>query len=57
MKALSSLACFKRGAVGNNAVPANFGLVDVGSLTTNVEYTTVGLSRSKTCTGSRTLVL
>ncbi len=31
---------FERGAVGNNAVPANFGLVDVGSLTTNVEYTT-----------------
>ena len=31
---------FERGAVGNNAVPSNFGLVDVGSLTTNVEYTT-----------------
>ena len=31
---------FDRGAVGNNAVPANFGLLDVGSLTTNVEYTT-----------------
>jgi carbohydrate-selective porin OprB len=31
---------FERGAVGNNQVPANFGLVDVGSLTTNVEYTT-----------------
>jgi len=31
---------FKRGAVGDNAVPSNFGLVDVGSLTTNVEYTT-----------------
>ena len=31
---------FKRGAVGNNQVPSNFGLVDVGSLTTNVEYTT-----------------
>ena len=31
---------FERGAVGNNAVPANFGLVDVGSLTTNVEFTT-----------------
>ena len=30
---------FERGAVGNNAVPSNFGLVDVGSLTTNVEYT------------------
>ena len=30
---------FDRGAVGNNAVPSNFGLVDVGSLTTNVEYT------------------
>jgi hypothetical protein len=31
---------FKRGAVGNNQVPSNFGLVDLGSLTTNVEYTT-----------------
>ena len=31
---------FERGAVGNNAVPANFGLVDLGSLTTNVEFTT-----------------
>ena len=31
---------FERGAVGNNAVPANFGLLNVGSLTTNVEYTT-----------------
>lgn len=30
---------FERGAVGNNAVPSNFGLVDVGSLTTNVEFT------------------
>jgi carbohydrate-selective porin OprB len=30
---------FDRGAVGNNAVPANFGLVDIGSLTTNVEFT------------------
>ena len=30
---------FDRGAVGNNAVPSNFGLVDVGSLTTNVEFT------------------
>jgi porin len=31
---------FERGAVGNNAVPSNFGIADVGSLTTNVEYTT-----------------
>jgi hypothetical protein len=31
---------FERGAVGNNAVPSNFGLIDVGSLTTNVEFTT-----------------
>ena len=30
---------FERGAVGNNAVPSNFGLAEVGSLTTNVEYT------------------
>ncbi len=30
---------FERGAVGNNAVPSNFGLADVGSLTTNVEFT------------------
>jgi hypothetical protein len=31
---------FERGPVGNNAVPANFGLADVGGLTTNVEFTT-----------------
>jgi len=31
---------FERGSVGNNQVPSNFGLVDVGMLTTNVEYTT-----------------
>jgi len=31
---------FDRGAVGDHQVPANFGLVDVGSLTTNVEFTT-----------------
>ena len=31
---------FERGAVGNHQVPSNFGLVDIGSLTTNVEYTT-----------------
>jgi len=31
---------FERGAVGNNAVPSNFGLLDAGSITTNVEYTT-----------------
>jgi hypothetical protein len=31
---------FERGPVGNNQVPANFGLVDMGMLTTNVEYTT-----------------
>ena len=30
---------FERGAVGNNAVPSSFGLEDVGSLTTNVEFT------------------
>ena len=30
---------FERGAVGDNAVPSNFGLAEVGSLTTNVEYT------------------
>ena len=30
---------FERGSVGSNAVPASFGNVDVGSLTTNVEYT------------------
>jgi len=28
---------FERAAVGNNAVPSNFGLADVGSLTTSVE--------------------
>jgi len=31
---------FERKAVGNNAVPANFGIVDVGGITTNVEFTT-----------------
>jgi len=30
---------FDRAAVGNNAVPSNFGIADVGSLTTNVEFT------------------
>lgn len=30
---------FDRAGVGNNAVPSNFGLADVGSLTTNVEFT------------------
>jgi len=35
-----AFSMFERGGVGNNAVPANFGLVDVGSLTTNVEFTT-----------------
>ena len=30
---------FDRAAVGNHAVPSNFGLADVGSLTTNVEFT------------------
>jgi carbohydrate-selective porin OprB len=30
---------FERAAVGNNAIPSNFGLADVGSLTTNVEFT------------------
>lgn len=30
---------FERGVVGSNQVPSNFGLVDVGSLTTNVEFT------------------
>ena len=31
---------FERGSVGGYQVPANFGVMDVGSLTTNVEYTT-----------------
>ena len=31
---------FDRGSVGNNAVPSNFGIVDVGGITTNVEFTT-----------------
>ena len=31
---------FDRAAVGNNQVPSNFGLVDVGGITTNVEFTT-----------------
>lgn len=35
---------FDRGAVGNNAVPSNFGIVDVGSITTNVEFTTWSLA-------------
>ena len=30
---------FDRAVVGNNQVPSNFGIVDVGGLTTNVEYT------------------
>jgi len=30
---------FERTAVGNNALPANFGIVDVGGITTNVEFT------------------
>jgi len=30
---------FERAGVGNNAIPSNFGLADVGSLTTNVEFT------------------
>ena len=30
---------FDRSVVGNNQVPSNFGIVDVGGLTTNVEYT------------------
>jgi len=30
---------FDRAAVGNNAVPSNFGAADVGSLTTNVGFT------------------
>jgi len=34
---------FERGSVGSNQVPSNFGIVDIGSLTTNVEYTTWGL--------------
>jgi len=31
---------FERAAVGNNQAPSNFGLVDVGGITTNVEFTT-----------------
>jgi len=31
---------FERRGVGNNAVPANFGLADIGGITTNVEFTT-----------------
>jgi len=31
---------FDRAAVGNNQVPSNFGIVDVGGITTNVEFTT-----------------
>jgi len=30
---------FQRGPVGDNAVPSNFGIVDVGGITTNVEFT------------------
>jgi len=30
---------FDRRALGNNAVPSNFGIVDVGGITTNVEFT------------------
>ena len=30
---------FDRAGVGSNAVPSNFGIADVGSLTTNVEFT------------------
>jgi hypothetical protein len=30
---------FQRGGIGNNAIPATFGTADVGSLTTNVEFT------------------
>jgi carbohydrate-selective porin OprB len=30
---------FERGALGNNAVPSNFGIADVGGITTNVEFT------------------
>jgi len=30
---------FERKAVGDNALPANFGLADVGGITTNVEFT------------------
>jgi hypothetical protein len=35
-----TFSMFQRGAVGNNAVPSNFGIVDVGGITTNVEFTT-----------------
>ena len=31
---------FDRRGLGNNAVPANFGIADVGGITTNVEFTT-----------------
>jgi hypothetical protein len=35
-----AFSMFQRGAVGNNAVPANFGLADIGGITTNIEFTT-----------------
>ena len=35
---------FERGGIGNNAVPSNFGITDVGGITTNVEFTTWTLS-------------
>ena len=35
---------FERMGIGDNAVPANFGIVDVGGITTNVEFTTWDLS-------------
>ena len=39
-----AFSMFARGGVGNNAVPANFGLADVGGITTNVEFTTWSFS-------------
>ena len=39
-----AFSMFERGSVGNNALPANFGIVDVGGITTNVEFTTWTLS-------------
>ena len=34
-----AFSMFERRGIGNNAVPSNFGIADVGSLTTNVEFT------------------
>ena len=47
-----AFSMFERGGVGDNAVPANFGIVDVGGITTNVEFTTWDLMASRICIGS-----